>query len=251
MSNPPEKQREQLDMFLEMIQGPAIQVVIGTTTTDFSPSVYWLPKAILNVHSAFFRQQIPIANDNHIIIPDTTPGIFGLFLKFIYQGSYPTRKDNDAYYAGDKIPPSARAWILGDKLGAKSFMNHAIVHVYQSLGKIFFITPELIEWCMENTTATSQLRQLLVDTLIVHWSKNTKVVAKSDVLNEYWNRIFDVYTDLRKEFIFGLKGELRLGNMHSYFTFEKPGAAPEPEVQISTEKISPPPKSGSAVKAEE
>ena len=169
------------------------------------------------------------------MLPNFTTGVFGLFLKFIYQGTYSMRLDQSASNAGIKIPPSAHAWLMGSVLGARSFQNHAMHHIYKSIGKLFVITPELIEWCMENTEEGSQLRQLFMDTLIVHWNRNTHIVARSGELDELWEIVFDKHTELRRLFIFGLKGETRLADAHSYFIFTQEEA--KKEIKESAEVI--------------
>ncbi|KAF2133502.1 hypothetical protein P153DRAFT_393320 [Dothidotthia symphoricarpi CBS 119687] len=116
------------DMFLEMLQGSAIVVVVGTGPQ--APR-YTLPVKLLCAHSIYFRVEITRLNslstataankkrklspdgDEKVMkveadepkqdfekteavikLPDVDPMIFGLFLKFIYMGSYPTTVDS-------------------------------------------------------------------------------------------------------------------------------------------------------------
>lgn len=51
------------------------------------------------------------------------------------------------------VPPSIRAWILGHRLRAAEFMNHAMEHIFHTLGVQFVLTPALVQyvWMNANT----------------------------------------------------------------------------------------------------
>ncbi|CAO2647932.1 Nn.00g088540.m01.CDS01 [Neocucurbitaria sp. VM-36] len=353
----------QSDMFLNMIQGPAVTVIVGA-----SPSApqYTLPVALLSIHSIYFRDEIarldslhaptainkkrklspyteitPLGNteaskavsettrstqqtDPVIRLPDIDPLIFGLFLKYIYQGSYPASVDAkpsptqphhppplptpppppstataikrryQAYdtimhtspskkpaphtaHAGlqipsqpppqdpsasthpcplhtalqrDPIPPSIHAWLLAQRLGAIGFMNHALTRIYGGVGTYFALTPWLLDYVWANTSVStsttdtnaftsssssssspsfpysgvvptpspSPLRTLLLHILTTHWSSPvTHIVAKAPALNAAWSALFDAHADLRREFIFGLRGGAKVLSVQGYF----------------------------------
>jgi hypothetical protein len=174
------------------------------------------------------------------------PTIFGLFLKFIYQNSYPENVDARAPSLGfkvanisvtpsarsfawaiekpndpvtqappaghmssllptppstplcqspmspppapttqahtDFIPPSVHAWLLAQRLGAMSFMNHCITRIYNAIliGTHFPLTPALMNHVWKETSVNasqgsvkpfSPLRRLLMDILVTYWSR--------------------------------------------------------------------------------
>ncbi|KAF1841983.1 uncharacterized protein K460DRAFT_409422 [Cucurbitaria berberidis CBS 394.84] len=333
------------DMFLEMIQGPAITVIVGP---DPTARQYTLPKAIIGVHSLYFRNEIARLNSLHastnankkrkrssnieettlkeeegegetskamdetsekrdlvIRLPDVDAVIFGLFLKYIYQGSYPASVDsvsstmhrvspltptttitpsrhppyssvpqtqthtppartpNQSHIPvsqslsphrtaqSNPIPPSIRAWLLAQRLGAMGFMNHAMSRIFGGIGCHFALTPSLLHYVWAETsppslanapTSTtaapstsissapdmlrapnavltpSPLRKLLLDVLVLQWpSQATHIIAKSPGLNATWNALFDAHLDLRREFIFGLQGGGNLMPVQGYF----------------------------------
>ncbi|KAF1947882.1 hypothetical protein EJ02DRAFT_429636 [Clathrospora elynae] len=160
------------EIFLDMIQGPAITIIIGPGP---SAPVYTLPIALLCVNSLYFRTEITRLNsltasnfhfskkrkrspeavekvdsdsdsdvteedektekvDIVIRLPDVDPAIFGLFLKFIYQGSYPANVDgrtsanyhhhNVSSVATSMTPVSARYSPYTTTIYTSPYTNH-------------------------------------------------------------------------------------------------------------------------------
>ena len=159
------------------------------------------------------------------------------------------------------IPPSVHAWLLGQRLGALPFMNHAISRIYAGIGVYFALTPSLLDYVWKETSpsptitssssnslsgstpsataknvlAPSPLRKLLLDVLVTHWSRhhpsnpNAVVVRSLSVspnfsapLKVAWDRLFDEHTDLRNEFIYGLQGGVQLMPANAYFATPLP-----------------------------
>ncbi|KAF2111665.1 hypothetical protein BDV96DRAFT_174834 [Lophiotrema nucula] len=212
--------RAPTDMFLAMLQGAPIVVKIGPTIDGISLQTYVLPKSLLACNSTFFRDEFKKATKDTVInsidLPDVDPVQFGFFIYFLYRGGYHYSRDKEAATAGELILPSIKAYTMGDKLGAKSFMDQVMLHVYHDLGKLFSITPKLMEWTQVNSPPTSKLRELFVDALIMHWGKNNNVVRHGKETEEEWSILFDQHQDLRKEFIFGLKGDVRVKRYEEY-----------------------------------
>jgi hypothetical protein len=77
---------------------------------------------------------------DRIEILNVDPAVFGLFLRFIYQSQYPAQIERGGF---QHVPPSICAWTLGRGLGAVDFVNHAMAHVYNGLGKSWSITPKV------------------------------------------------------------------------------------------------------------
>lgn len=172
------------------------------------------------VHSTFFRETFEKSTKEDpvstITLEDINPVHFGFFLYFLYRGGYHNHKDKQASAASELITPSIQAYMLGDKLGAPSFMNNVMSHIYYDIGKLFSITPELMEWTQKNTTPTSKLRALFVDMLTTCWGKDVRMVKQGKEADEQWSRLFDDHPDLRKDFIFGLKGDARVKRLEEY-----------------------------------
>ncbi|KAI4648470.1 uncharacterized protein J4E79_010092 [Alternaria viburni] len=143
------------------------------------------------------------------------------------------------------IPPSIHAWLLAQRLGALSFMNHTIQHIYSGIGRHFALTPSLIDHVWRETTPSSSpistiltpspLRNLLLHTLTSYWSQpgpqqnpNAIILRSLSVshgqghfstgLKDAWDGLFNEHEDLRNEFIHGLQaGPGQLGVVGVYF----------------------------------
>jgi hypothetical protein len=79
----------------------------------------------------------------------------------------------------DTIPPSIHAWLLAQRLGALSFMNHCTTRIYHAIGTHFALTPSLMNHVWSETSVTqspatvlhpSPLRKLLMGVLVTYWS---------------------------------------------------------------------------------
>ncbi|CAN9083749.1 unnamed protein product [Alternaria sp. RS040] len=134
------------------------------------------------------------------------------------------------------IPPSVHAWLLGQRLGALPFMNHAISRIYAGIGVYFALTPSLMDYLRQRMSSPPPpLRKLLLDVLVTHWSRhhpsnpNAVVVRSLSVspnfsapLKVAWDRLFEEHTDLRNEFIYGLQGGVQLMPANAYFATPLP-----------------------------
>ncbi|KAH6859155.1 hypothetical protein BKA58DRAFT_457068 [Alternaria rosae] len=147
------------------------------------------------------------------------------------------------------IPPSIQAWLLAQRLGALSFMNHTIQHIYSGIGCYFALTPTLIDHVWRETTPSfspittiltpSPLRNLLLHILTSYWSQppshqqnpNSIIMRSlpgyhanaSKGLKDAWDRLFNEHRDLRNEFIHGLQaGPGQLGVVGAYFASSTP-----------------------------
>jgi hypothetical protein len=189
------------------MEGPAVMIAVGTVSAS---KHFTLPVELLSAHSTFFKAEIQrltstaaskkrkIAPDsdvatpttaneeNHqdhnaapylaISVPDIDPAIFGLFLTYMYTGSYPSAVDDSIFSAWtpniltsassphcpetkppnahpNLVPASISAWLLAYRIGAPSFTNHAMLRIYKGLGLYFTLTPNLTEYIWCATTA--------------------------------------------------------------------------------------------------
>lgn len=122
------------------------------------------------------------------------------------------------------IPPSIHAYLLSIRLGAPSFMNQALNHIYYGIGKFFALTPSLIDYIWSHTSPTdkflgpSPLRRLILDVLIVHWaSSTTHIITKHPALAFLWNDVLDKHRELRHVLTVGLQGSKRVLGVQAYF----------------------------------
>ncbi|KAF2644590.1 hypothetical protein P280DRAFT_465892 [Massarina eburnea CBS 473.64] len=240
---------------------------------------FYLPQALISHDSHYFREEIakatngssgdaftsrfpteasPIKETSTTLAPtsyttpysttpiirlhNVDPVVFGLYLRFLYQGSYSAKVFTSTFGSGstnsksttngapnpvtqgDMIPVHFRAWVFGSSIRSTNFQNHAIDHIYRSSGLKFSLTPSIVAWVWSHTCRSpsgsasfspaceSPLRSLALDILVNHWSTSTNHVARFPSLIPMWNHVFNTYPDLRHDFIFGLQGRRIMPN---------------------------------------
>lgn len=97
--------------------------------------------------------------DERIELPEDDPRIFGLFVEWMYYGSYVISPPT-SYPSTD-----AKCWVLGDKLLCGEFKNYAISRLYeQHIGTSFSKTVSYddVQYAWDNTTSVAKLRQFYV-----------------------------------------------------------------------------------------
>ncbi|ENH74772.1 hypothetical protein FocnCong_v010273 [Fusarium oxysporum f. sp. conglutinans] len=114
-----------------------------------------LPIALISRHSLYMEAMSPgsgIFPKAHINLPDDDPAVFGLFVEWLYNGTYT-----------DFISPSssnihARCWGLSDELLCNEFKNYVMGRLYKQHME-FSMACEDMEYAYANTSPTSKLRQ--------------------------------------------------------------------------------------------
>jgi hypothetical protein len=163
---------------------------------------------------------------NTIALPDGFSLVFDSYVRYLYHGAYPSTDS-----AGpNMIPLRIQAWCFGFQIRLSTFQNHALEHIYKGVGAQFSLYPRLVGWVWTRTQSTpnsmvyvggatvhrgSPLRNLIMDLLVTHWNSPTNIVARDHSLRPLWGQVFDVHTDFRREFIFGLQ-DRKLFPSHAY-----------------------------------
>lgn len=86
---------------------------------------------------------------------------------------------------------------------------------------------------MAPASSHNPLRKLFLDALVQHWSsQHANIINKSAGLQRAWDQLFESHPDLRREFIFGLQGGVRVLRVQGYYTVSnvvaQGGAGPGP-----------------------
>lgn len=138
----------------------------------------------------------------------------------------PTPRMPGTMYAAAQqaVPPSVTAWLLGAKLNAMHFMNHAMMHIYSSLGKNFSLTPALIHFIWQRTNPTWALRNFINHVLVVYWadvepgpSSLCPRIDRHPALDESWMQLFNEYADLRATIVLGVRGKRHMPSCEVYY----------------------------------
>lgn len=116
-------------------------------------------KKILVLHSEFFGAALkgPFTEgvENRVTLPEEDNNIFTLFVQWIYTQAF----------ASNSITALLRAYVLGDKLGAFRFRQEALNKIYNFNHSSCHFTVAHALWVSENTSPTSLLRTLMMDTI--------------------------------------------------------------------------------------
>ena len=186
------------------LTGPVLEVVINGPSHE---KVSWpLPKALLTHHASYFRglENFKEGQENKVELEDFEPGVFELFVEFMYFGRY-TYRDN----LRDKlrVRDAAKAWVLGDYLGAVEFTNLAMKNMYD----IYFpsnaqqpksgIGPQLVEYCCEKSSTDSKLFGFISNALVYYWH-HIEVVICDNVNRKHWDSLWMLYPALTSDLLF-------------------------------------------------
>ncbi|KAI8402344.1 hypothetical protein FOFC_17652 [Fusarium oxysporum] len=106
----------------------ALRSIVGSTIEDRAANMWSLPIALISRHSLYMEAMSPgsgIFPKAHINLPDDDPAVFGLFVEWLYNGTYT-----------DFISPSssnihARCWGLSDELLCNEFKNYVMGRLYK------------------------------------------------------------------------------------------------------------------------
>jgi hypothetical protein len=213
------------------LTGPVLEVVVNGSSNE--KTSWTLPKALLTHHASYFRglENFKEGQENKAELEDFEPDTFKLFVEYMYFGRY-TYRDN----LRDKVRvrDAAKAWVLGDYLGAVEFTNFAMKNLYD----IYFppndqqpksgIGPELVEYCCEKSSIDSTLYCLIKDALIYYWS-NIEVVVNDTVNRKHWDSLWRLHPGLASDLLFytNQDDECRRSNVY------KPLAAYIPQLTIA------------------
>ena len=120
------------------------------------------------------------------------------------------------------IPQSIHAWLLGSRISAFRFMNHAMVHIHSGMGEYFSLTPNLVHFVWQRTPQKSALRKLITDFLLVYWTESVpgrQCIDRRPALNQQWMNVFDAYPDLKSLFVLGLGGRRQMQPCEAYLVY--------------------------------
>ena len=113
-----------------------------------------IQKDLLTTHSLFFHRALlgdfREAHANIVAMPEDDPDAFGSFVRWMYTGEYEQQ-------TCPTVIKSAKAWILGDKLGATAFKNSIIQHLIDGC-KNQWIEPRDLRYVYAHTAAGSKLQ---------------------------------------------------------------------------------------------
>lgn len=177
------------------LKGPNIKIAVGSETASAGQQETWcLPQSLISHHSLFFKaacsHDFREKEENRILLADENPHVFSLFVEWMYYNKYALSR---SYLFNADL----KAWILGDKLMATAFKNHAMRRLYEMhhidnpLGAS--VTPSMVAFVCQNTVEGAKLRQFYIDFVVTHFSNPHKVAGGI----EEWDSVLMDFDDLR------------------------------------------------------
>ncbi|KAH7194588.1 hypothetical protein DER44DRAFT_903238 [Fusarium oxysporum] len=147
--------KDLLERHYKRLRGTSTSISVGSTIEDRAANMWSLPIALISRHSPYMEAMSPgsgIFPKAHINLPDDDPAVFGLFVEWLYYGTY-----ND-FTSPSSSNIHARCWGLGDKLLCNEFKNYAMGRLYKQHME-FSMACEDVEYAYANTSLASKLRQ--------------------------------------------------------------------------------------------
>lgn len=142
------------DRYLRLRGCIAIVIFVGPTQ-----QLWVIQKDLITAHSLFFHCALlgvfGEAHNNVVTLPEDDPDIFGLFVRWLYTGIYKCLDDVT-------LLQSAKAWILGEKVGVTALQNHVIQGLFED-SDCFHVRLTSLSYVYAHTVAGSKLRLYLTD----------------------------------------------------------------------------------------
>ncbi|KAH7067171.1 hypothetical protein FB567DRAFT_483936 [Paraphoma chrysanthemicola] len=189
---------------LLLLRGAAIELRVGTAECSCAESAaclcinaWSLPKALISYYSPFLKaacqRDFQEKRENRITLPDDDPTVVGLFVEWMYYGSYTAPRP--LLFAGD-VNMDVKCWILGDKLLSVDFKNHAmkrIFHEYHGFFTSRTVSTEDMQFILENTGPKSKLRLFYIHYMIANWVSRERLKGTS----QEWDELMLDHADAR------------------------------------------------------
>jgi hypothetical protein len=125
-----------------------------------------------------------------INLPEHNPGVFGLFVEWMYYGSY-----NSISMAPDPHI-HAKCWILGDKLECPEFKNYVMGLLYtQHITSPFAknVTYEEVQYVCDNTSSSGKLRQFYENYVVRYYATPGRLPGST----KDWDALFQKHSEMR------------------------------------------------------
>lgn len=187
----------------DRLRGSAIEILVGTPgssneDTNTSVSNTWsLPKNLISHYSPFLQAacswDFREARDGRIELPEDDPTVFGLFVEWMYYGSYDISPliSHSSHSSTD-----AKCWVLGDKLLCAEFKNYALSRLYERHISSSFrraVSCDDAQYAWDNTTQAAKLRQFYADFVVQYFASPDRLLGTT----EDWDLLLQSHPDIR------------------------------------------------------
>ena len=170
------------DSHLKLKGSISVDVKIGTDDKD----CWTLPKDLLTSYSTFFAAALAgdwsEARSNLVLLPDEDPGIFQVFVRWLYLGKL---GENLTCISDKTAMEAAELWILGDKLGCPNLCKLVMLKLVSVYRDELYMRPAFIDLVFDNAPATSKLClfatiQFIMDSMDTDLDSKGNLKAQTD-----------------------------------------------------------------------
>ncbi|EWY79531.1 hypothetical protein FOYG_17332 [Fusarium oxysporum NRRL 32931] len=184
---------------MELLQGSGVEIQVGTKTTPPSRNgtksfeTWFLPMNLVSHYSPYAKESCSSSSERsckQLMLQDHQPGIFGLFVEWLYYGCY----QGFSAVSGPNI--DAQCWVLGNKLLCVEFQNYAMRRLYDLYTRPMFgrpMTCDDVRYVWGNTSPDSKLRKFHMNFVVDHFGSSVKLFGSSTD----WDAILQNQSEIR------------------------------------------------------
>ncbi|KAH7216019.1 hypothetical protein DER44DRAFT_765321 [Fusarium oxysporum] len=207
---------------MQLLQGSGVEIQVGTKP----PSPSWdetksfntwcLPINLVSHYSPYLKE-ICSSNlqesNNRIRLQDHQPDVFGLFVEWMYYGSY------DYSSLALISNADAKCWALGDKLRSLEFKNYSMRRIYEQhtrpiLGRT--MTRDDVQYVWDNTAPGSKLRNFYMNFVVEHFGSPAKLLGSSTDWDTFLQSQSEIRIPLLEKFRKSTFSPSRVGSIDEY-----------------------------------
>ncbi|GKU06167.1 sdr family protein [Fusarium langsethiae] len=149
---------------LKLLRGKAAEVRVGPTPSQ--DGTWSLPVELISHHSPHLKAHHLWKQGGPINLPEHDPAVFGLFVEWMYYGSY----NSSTLPKHPNI--NAKCWIFGDYLLCTGFKNYALGCLFKEHAAAVFGIPvsfEDVQYVCNTTSSDSKLKRFYLDFVSDHF----------------------------------------------------------------------------------
>lgn len=223
---------------LDRLRGSAIEIHVGTSNssnedTQTGISNKWsLPKNLISHYSPFLQAacswNLQENRNERIELPEDDPTLFGLFVEWMYYGSYDSLSPHSS--------TDAKCWVLGDKLLCSEFKNYALSRLYDqhiaaSFGRA--VPYNDVQYAWDNTAPAAKLRQFYVDFVIQYFENPSKLLGTTGDWDELLQNHSDIRILLLQNFRHDPSKRMQIRDVREYLELDESHLNPKLETKLA------------------
>ncbi|EWG45906.1 hypothetical protein FVEG_06547 [Fusarium verticillioides 7600] len=184
---------------MQLLQGSGVEIQVGTETPSSNGDktklfkTWCLPINLVSHYSPYLKETCSSnlqESNMRIRLPNYPPDVFGLFVEWMYYGSYESSSSVSIENA------DAKCWVLGDKLRSVDFQNYAMRRLHEQHTRPIFgrpMTCDDVQYVWTNTSPGSKLRNFCMHFIVEHFGSPAKLLGSSTD----WDKLLQTHSEIR------------------------------------------------------